>query len=71
VKDLLERHFEETGSVVAERMLTDLDATAAQFTKVTPRDYAAVIQTRATALAEGLDPDGDVTWARIKEVTGG
>ncbi|QYH36141.1 glutamate synthase large subunit [Salinibacterium sp. M195] len=71
VKDLLERHFEETGSVVAERMLTDMDATAAQFTKVTPRDYAAVIQTRATALAEGLDPDGDVTWARIKEVTGG
>jgi glutamate synthase (NADPH/NADH) large chain len=71
VKDLLERHFEETGSVVAERMLSDMDATSAQFTKVTPRDYAAVIQTRATALAEGLDPDGDVTWARIKEVTGG
>jgi glutamate synthase (NADPH/NADH) large chain len=71
LKDLLERHFEETGSVVAEQMLVDMDATAAQFTKVTPRDYAAVIETRATALAEGLDPDGDVTWARIKEVTGG
>ncbi|MEH6779983.1 MAG: glutamate synthase large subunit [Rhodoglobus sp.] len=71
VKDLLERHLEETGSVVAEGMLADMDATAAQFTKVTPRDYAAVIQTRETALAEGLDPDGDVTWARIREVTGG
>ncbi|MGV8913526.1 MAG: glutamate synthase large subunit [Rhodoglobus sp.] len=71
LKDLLELHLKETGSVVAERMLADMDATAAQFTKVTPRDYAAVIETRATALAEGLDPDGDVTWARIKEVTGG
>ncbi|MGV8875907.1 MAG: glutamate synthase large subunit [Rhodoglobus sp.] len=69
--DLLERHVEETGSVVAEQMLRDMDATAAQFTKVTPRDFAAVLQTRATALAEGLDPDGDVTWARIKEATRG
>lgn len=71
VADLLERHREETGSIVAERMLANMDATAAEFTKITPRDYAAVIQTRATALAEGLDPDGDITWARIKEVTGG
>ena len=71
VKDLLERHLDETGSVVAEGMLADMDATAAQFTKVLPRDYAAVLQTRETAVAEGLDPDGDVVWARIREVTGG
>jgi glutamate synthase (NADPH/NADH) large chain len=38
---------------------------------VLPRDYAAVLQTRQAAIDEGLDPDGDVTWARIMEVTGG
>jgi len=39
--------------------------------KVLPRDYAAVLQTRAELVQEGLDPDGDVAWKRILEVTGG
>ena len=42
-----------------------------RFVKVLPRDYAAVLATRQTALDEGLDPDGDVVWGRILEVTGG
>ena len=33
--------------------------------------YAAVQKTRQTAVDEGLDPDGDVVWSRIMEVTGG
>ncbi len=41
------------------------------FVRVMPRDYAAVLQTREEALAEGLDPDGDIVWSRIMEVTGG
>jgi glutamate synthase (NADPH/NADH) large chain len=69
--DLLRRHLDETESVVAAAMLDDMDATVASFTKVLPRDYAAVLHTRQTAIDEGLDPDGDVTWARIMEVTGG
>jgi glutamate synthase (NADPH/NADH) large chain len=52
-------------------MLADLPATVAEFTKIVPRDYAAVLETREIALAEGLDPDGDVVWGRIMEVTGG
>ncbi|CAN5170823.1 glutamate synthase large subunit [soil metagenome] len=68
--DLLTRHRDETDSVVAARMLEDMDATVAAFTKVLPRDYAAVLQTRQAAIDEGLDPDGDVAWARIMEVTG-
>ena len=68
--DLLTRHRDETDSAVAARMLEDMDATVAAFTKVLPRDYAAVLQTRQTAIDEGLDPDGDVAWARIMEVTG-
>ena len=71
VKDLLEKHLAETDSAVAKRMLDDLEATIARFVKVLPRDYAAVIATRATAVEEGLDPDGDVVWGRIMEVTGG
>ncbi|MBC7590792.1 MAG: glutamate synthase large subunit [Salinibacterium sp.] len=71
VTDLLQRHRAETDSAVAASMLADMDAAIPRFTKVLPRDYAAVLQTRQTAIDEGLDPDGDVTWARIMEVTGG
>jgi glutamate synthase (NADPH/NADH) large chain len=71
LRDLLERHRTETDSAVATRMLVDLSAVVADFTKVVPRDYAAVLETREIALAEGLDPDGDVVWSRIMEVTGG
>jgi glutamate synthase (NADPH/NADH) large chain len=50
--------------------LDDFEAEAANFVRVMPRDYAAVL-TRQEAAAEGLDPDGDVVWTRILEVTGG
>jgi glutamate synthase (NADPH/NADH) large chain len=69
--DLLQRHYDETESAVARRMLDTLDETIARFVKVLPRDYAAVIATRQTAIDEGLDPDGDIVWSRIMEVTGG
>ncbi|WP_158867969.1 glutamate synthase large subunit [Leifsonia sp. AG29] len=71
VRDLLERHRAETGSALAERMLADFDRTVAAFVKVLPRDYAAVLQMRQEAVDEGLDPDGDIVWNRILEVTGG
>ncbi|MCU1569852.1 MAG: glutamate synthase subunit alpha [Naasia sp.] len=71
LRDLLERHLAETGSSVAQSMLADFPAVVARFTKVFPRDYAAVLATRQTAVAEGLDPDGDVVWTRILEVTNG
>ena len=69
--DLLQRHLDETDSALAKAMLADMPATVARFTKVLPRDYAAVIETRKVAADEGLDPDGDVVWKRILEVTGG
>ncbi|WP_285027291.1 glutamate synthase large subunit [Plantibacter sp. ME-Dv--P-122b] len=71
VRDLLERHVVETGSPLAGRLLADIDDSLARFVKVLPRDYAAVLATRQTALDEGLDPDGDIVWNRILEVTGG
>ncbi|BDZ52977.1 hypothetical protein GCM10025870_00500 [Agromyces marinus] len=71
VRDLLEQHVEHTDSAVAAALLVDGDAAFARFTKVLPRDYAAVLRTRQSAVDEGLDPDGDVVWSRILEVTGG
>jgi glutamate synthase (NADPH/NADH) large chain len=71
VMDLLTKHQAETGSTVAARLLEDIDASIASFVKILPRDYAAVLDTRALAAEEGLDPDGDVVWGRIMEVTGG
>jgi glutamate synthase (NADPH/NADH) large chain len=69
--DLLKRHVVETESTLAAAMLADIDTTIAEFVKVLPRDYAAVLRTRQDAIEEGLDPDGEVVWTRIMEVTGG
>ncbi|WP_419818914.1 glutamate synthase large subunit [Glaciibacter flavus] len=71
VLDLLRQHALETGSALADGLLAEGDAALDRFTKVLPRDYAAVLETRNLAVAEGLDPDGDVVWTRILEVTGG
>ena len=71
LRDLLEEHLAETDSTVAARMLEDFGTTIGEFVKVLPRDYAAVLATRQTAVDEGLDPDGDVVWGRILEVTNG
>ncbi|SEN00731.1 glutamate synthase (NADH) large subunit [Cryobacterium luteum] len=71
VRDLLEQHRDQTDSALAARMLDNLEETMNTFVKVLPRDYAAVLETRQTAVAEGLDPDGLVVWNRILEVTNG
>jgi glutamate synthase (NADPH/NADH) large chain len=71
VRDLLERHIAETGSPRATQLLTDFEVESSKFTKVLPRDYAAVLQTRSFAEANGIDPDGEETWKKILEVTGG
>jgi glutamate synthase (NADPH/NADH) large chain len=71
LRDLLERHVQLTGSALAARMLDDFATTAAAFVKVLPRNYAAVLETRARAADEGLDPDGDVVWGRILQATNG
>ena len=71
LRDLLVQHEKETGSQLAASLLQNFETELENFVRVMPRDYAAVLQTRQNALAEGLDPDGDVVWTRILEVTGG
>ncbi|GAB2514909.1 glutamate synthase large subunit [Paramicrobacterium agarici] len=71
ITDLLAQHQAETGSPLASRMLDDIDAVLGDFVKIQPRNYAAVLETRQHAIAEGLDPDGDEVWKRIREATRG
>ncbi len=46
-------------------------ARAQRFTLVLPRDYQRVLDVRAQAEAEGLDPDGADVWHRIMEASRG
>lgn len=60
-----------TGSLLAERLLSDFENVARDFTLVLPRDYANVLEVRDKALTAGLNPDGEETWKKILEVTNG
>jgi glutamate synthase (NADPH) large chain len=60
VRDLVQRHHEETGSEKAAKLLADWAATAPRFTTVMPRDYARVLEARAAAERDGLDEDATV-----------
>ena len=71
LKDLLEVHQQETGSLLAERLIENFESEVAEFTLVLPRDYASVLEIREKAVSEGIDPDSDVIWHKILEVTGG
>jgi glutamate synthase (ferredoxin) len=44
LRRLVARHFEYTGSAVAERLLKDFDAASAKFVKVMPRDYRKALE---------------------------
>jgi glutamate synthase (NADPH/NADH) large chain len=68
VQTLLENHVVETGSKLAQRILSAFDEEAANFTKLLPRDYAKVLEIQATAVAAGEDLDSAVVWNRILEV---
>ncbi|MEZ5092406.1 glutamate synthase large subunit [Nocardioides sp.] len=69
LREILERHRLETESAVAARLLADWGASLPRFTLVMPTDYRRVMETRAAALAEGLDEDQAA--ARIMEVVHG
>jgi glutamate synthase (NADPH/NADH) large chain len=71
VRRLLIQHSEETESALAASLLERFDDTVGRLTKVLPRDYAAVLDARASAVQQGLDPDGEEVWTKILEVTGG
>jgi glutamate synthase (NADPH/NADH) large chain len=55
--DLLDKHYAETDSAVAERLLKDWPAAVAEFTAVVPRDYKRVMELIRTAEAAGRNVD--------------
>jgi glutamate synthase (NADPH/NADH) large chain len=68
---LLETHLNETGSALAQQFLADFANEVQHFVRVLPRDYASVLAIRSKAVANGLDPDSDIVWQQILEVTNG
>ena len=71
LRELLELHASETGSLLAEQLLAKFDEVIEDFTLVLPRDYASVLEIRAKAVETGTDPDSDEVWQSILEVTNG
>ncbi|MCW2757435.1 MAG: glutamate synthase large subunit, partial [Nocardioidaceae bacterium] len=52
---LVTQHFEETGSKVAQELLSDWSTSLTRFTEVMPGDYRKVLAAKAKAEADGLD----------------
>jgi glutamate synthase (NADPH) large chain len=57
VHALVQRHFAETDSAVAEDLLKRWPEAEREFVAVVPRDYKRVMETIRTAVAEGRDVD--------------
>jgi len=66
LRDVVARHRDETGSTVAERLLSDWSAASRRFSKIMPRDYKRVLAAQAAAEADGAD-----VLAAIMEATRG
>ena len=49
LKELIENHFNFTGSTVAKEALDNWEATLKQFVKVMPTDYKRVLNEKAEA----------------------
>ena len=71
LRQLVALHAEETGSLLAAKLLADFESAVEDFTLVLPRDYASVLEIRARAERSGIDPDSDTVWKEILEVTNG
>jgi glutamate synthase (NADPH/NADH) large chain len=63
LRDLVERHHQETGSPVAARLLAEWVTAVEEFTVVMPRDYKKVMEAIRTAEAAGHDIDDAVMEA--------
>ncbi|WP_344085181.1 glutamate synthase large subunit [Luedemannella helvata] len=57
LRSILERHYAETGSVVAEAILADWSRQSAAFSTIMPRDYKRVLQASRLAELAGRDVD--------------
>ena len=63
---LVRKHLEETGSAVAEQLLSHWEQSLTRFTEIMPVNYRLVLEARDAAEAEGLSEED--TTARMMEV---
>ncbi len=57
LRTIIERHYAETDSAVAQRLLKDWELASEEFVKVMPQDYKRVLRAAAAAKAEGRNVD--------------
>ena len=57
LEDRIERHVNETGSVLGARYLADWENHLSKFVKVMPREYRRVLEAMEQAKLDGTDPD--------------
>jgi len=67
--DLVQRHFTETDSAVAEDLLKRWSEAVEEFTAVVPRDYRRVLEIMRAAEAAGYDVDDAVMSALAAPAT--
>ncbi|MGB4138069.1 MAG: glutamate synthase large subunit, partial [Microbacterium sp.] len=65
LRALLAAHVERTASPLAQRLLDSFETASEEFTKVLPRDFAAVQSIRREVESAGADPDDATLWLRI------
>jgi glutamate synthase (NADPH/NADH) large chain len=63
---LVQKHFEETGSAVAEQLLGSWEQSVTRFTEIMPTNYRLILEAQQKAAAEGLSEEE--TTARMMEV---
>jgi glutamate synthase domain-containing protein 3 len=63
LRTIVTRHMEETGSPVAERILTKWWSNVERFTKIFPKDYKRVLEAMSDATERGVDVDEAVMAA--------
>ncbi len=69
VEGLVRKHFEETESAVAEKLLADWSSSIDRFAKILPRDYARVLKAKDEAERDGLDEE--TTTLRMMQAAAG
>ncbi|RBM22013.1 glutamate synthase subunit alpha, partial [Prauserella sp. PE36] len=55
LREAVERHYAETESAVAHKLLTDWESALSRFAKVMPKDYKRVLHAQAAAERDGRD----------------
>ncbi|WP_438294365.1 glutamate synthase large subunit [Streptomyces sp. HUAS TT7] len=68
--DVVRRHFEETGSTVAEKLLADWSVNVDRFSKIIPTTYKAVLAAKDAAELAGLS-EQETTEKMMEAATNG